>query len=206
MLAVRRGSREAARHALIPGLIALGLALAGCGSASPSVTSVIDLKSPAVEDGVTKPSVRCGWGSIWIPLEWGAVPDDTKELAVYIGRYKYLKEGSRRKPVATFGELVSHIKPSEKRVPANVLPDGASWSNSNPVSCPLNANGDPMLLGIFALDRIQPRSMTSSLATRLTEEALEELSSPSEHPRSPGTLTREAAAVGWLPATYTDVH
>jgi hypothetical protein len=191
-------------RALAPVLIVLALILTACGSSSP-VTSAIDFRSPAVEDGVTQPSTHCGWGSIWVPVEWGDVPADTKELAVYIGRYKYVSEGGSRKLVVPFGELVSHIKPSVRQVPPTVLPDGASWSKVGSVSCPIAANGQRLLIGLFALDRIQERTMTRSLAMQLTQEALKD-PHPTEHPRSPGALTRDAAAASWFTTTYTSPH
>jgi hypothetical protein len=185
------------------GAIALALLLlGGCGGGS-STTATIDLRSPAVKGGVTDPSVRCGWGSIWIPVEWGTVPEGTKELAVYIGRFKYVNEGGRRKLTVPFGELVSHIKPSVRKVPANVLPEGASWSNSSPVSCPVGVNGQRVLLGLLALDQVQERRMTHPLAMRLTEEALKD---EAQQAGSPGTLTSEAIATDWLLATYTGLH
>lgn len=189
------------------GLIAVAMALAGCASSGTSAISAIDLKSPGLQlNGELKPNVRCGWGSIWVPLEWGSVPEDTKELAVYIGRFEYLNKGKERKLVVPFGELVSHIKPSVRRVPANVLPDGASWSNSNPLSCPPQVHGQHVLLGLFALDRIQqPREMTKGLATRLTEEFLKQ-PNRAQRPTAAGTLSRDTLAAGWLTTMYPGVH
>ena len=183
------------------GLIAATLALSGCGGGESSpVTSVIDLKSPGVgADGVIKPTVFCGWGSLWVPLKWGEVPEDTKELAIYIGRFKYVKEGGSRKLVVPFADLVSKFKPTEHQLVANVLPEGVSWSYFG-ANC-LPRKGQNILLEVFALDRVHHRAMKKPLATRLTEEALEH-PHPSEGPRSPGELTSDAAAIGRLIATY----
>jgi phosphatidylethanolamine-binding protein (PEBP) family uncharacterized protein len=185
--------------------VAAALALTSCaGGSSPSVTSVIDLKSPGLQaNGELKPSIRCGWGSLWVPLEWGDVPKDTKELAIYLGRFKDAKEDGKRKVVVHFADLVSKFKPTERRLVANVLPEGVSWSffgfNCVP---PSQGRGQSILLEVFALDRIRKRTMKRNLATRLTEEALAD-PNPTEGPRSPGELTGDAIAVGRLITPYT---
>jgi hypothetical protein len=202
------GFEKPARYAWRLGLIAAVLALTSCGGSgsgsSPPVTSVIDLKSPGLQaNGELKPSTRCGWGSLWVPLEWGKLPEGTKELAIYLGRFKYAKENGKRKVVAHFADLVSGFKPTEHRLVANVLPEGVSWSyfGANCVP-PALGRGQTILLEVFALDRIHRRTMERDLATRLTEEALAD-PNPSEGPRSPGELTGDAVAVGRLITPYT---
>ena len=183
------------------GLIAIALTLPGCGNGSAApVTSAIALKSPGVAaNGVTKPSVFCGYGSLWIPLEWGEVPESTKELAIYLGRFKYVKEGGARKVVVPFADLVGKFKPTEHRLAANVLPEGVSWSYFG-TNC-LPPKGQNILLEVFALDSIKQRTVNQQLATRLTEEALKN-PHPTEGPRSPGKLTSDTAAIGRLIVTY----
>src|SRR5262245_56690365 len=101
------GAKKTGLLAVALGLIAMAiLAVGGCGSTS--VTSVIDLKSEGVQaNGELKPTVRCGYGSLWIPLEWGKVPADTKELAIYLGRFKNVKENGESKVAVQFADLVS---------------------------------------------------------------------------------------------------
>jgi hypothetical protein len=202
-----KGFKKAARHVWTLGLIAAALALASCGSSSsPPVTSVLELESSGVQaNGDLKPSVRCGWGSLWVPLEWGEVPEDTKELAIYLGRFKYAKENGERKAVVQFADLVSKVKPTERQLVANVLPEGVSWSYFGNNCLPKPQKGQRLLLEVFALDRIHHRAMKRSLATRLTEEALAD-PHPSEGPRSPGELTEDATAVGHLITTYAGPH
>jgi hypothetical protein len=207
---MREESSKAAWRAWIPGLIALTavLALAGCGGGSSSpVTSVIDLESPGIEaNGATRPNVHCGWGAIWLPLEWKGVPEGTKELAIYIGRFKYVNEGGTRKLAVPYADLVSEIKPSLRKLPANVFPEGAGWSNIGPTSCPVAKQGQRVVVEVFALDRRQAqRRMKERLAMRLTEEALAD-PHPAVGPRSSGKLTRDAAAVGRLITTYPGPH
>jgi hypothetical protein len=202
---MREGFKKAARYAWGLGLVAAVLALASCGGgSSPPVTSVIDLKSPGLQaNGELKPSTRCGWGSLWVPLEWGKLPEDTKELAIYLGRFKYAKENGKRKVVVHFADLVSKFKPTEHRLAANVLPEGVSWSYFG-FNClpPPRGRGQSILLEVFALDRIHKRAMKRNLATRLTEEALAD-PNPTEGPRSPGELTGDAVAIGRLITPYT---
>lgn len=198
-------SKKAAKVAWGLGLLVAVLALTGCGGSSSPVTSVIDLKSKEVHsDGTLDPSVRCGWGSLWIPLEWGEVPDGTKELAILLGRYQYVKENGKRKAVVKFADLVSKFRPTEHRLVANVLPSGVSWSSFG-INCVTQSKGQHILLEVFALDQIRHRTMNPRLATRLTEEALAD-PHPTEGPRSPGDLTADAAAVGRLFTTFTGPH
>jgi hypothetical protein len=201
----REGYKTAVRHALALAAAAMALGLAGCGGGSTPVTQAIDLKSSGVQaNGELKPSVRCGWGSLWIPLEWGKVPRDTKELAIYLGRFKYAKEGGKRKVDVQFADLVSKLKPTERQLVANVLPAGVSWSYFGN-NCVTNGKGQHVLLAVFALDQIRDRTMKRSLATRLTEEALADPNSAAG-PRSPGELTEDATAIGRLITTYTGPH
>jgi len=202
---LREGTKKLARYAWGPGLVAAALLLASCGGAgSAQVTSVLDLKSPGLQaNGELKRNIRCGWGSLWVPLDWGKLPEDTKELAIYLGRFEETKENGKPKAVVHFADLVSKFKPSEHRLVANVLPEGVSWSyfGSNCLPPP-GGRGQSILLEVFALDRIHQRTMTRNLATRLTEEALAK-PNPTEEPRSAGELTGDAVAVGRLITPYT---
>jgi len=200
------GPKKAVWRSRALGVALVSVALAGCGGGSASVTSAIDLKSPGVQaDGKLKPSVRCGWGSLWVPLEWGDVPGDTKELAIMLGRFKRVHGGGRRKVVVQFADLISKFKPTEHKLVANVLPEGVSWSFFGN-NCVHPQGGQHLLLEVFALDRVRPRKMTRGLATRLTEEALSD-SGSARGSHSPGELTEDAAAVGRLITTnYTGPH
>lgn len=190
------------------GLIGAILVLAGCGGSSPDspALSAIDLESPALQaNGELKPSTRCGWGAIWIPLHWGKVPKKTKELAIYFGRFKFANEHGRHRVVVQYADLVSKFKPSEHRLVANVLPEGISWSNFG-ASCVTAQGGQHLLLEVFALDRIGRRPITRAQATRLTEEALAH-PQPIEGTRPPGRPLQDAIAVGRLITGYTtDPH
>jgi hypothetical protein len=184
------------------GLIAAILLLAGCGGTSSDgpALSAIDIKSPGLQaNGELKPSTRCGWGSLWVPLQWGRVPKNTKELAVYLGRFKYANEHGKRGVVVQFADLVSKFKATEHRLVANVLPEGISWSDFG-TNCVTARRGQHLLLEVFALDRVGPRQITRPQATRLTEEAL---AHPRPGGRPPGKPVQDATAVGRLITGYT---
>jgi len=181
--------------------------LAGCGGGSGQpTTAVLNLESSGVQaNGELTPDTRCGWGSLWVPLEWGAVPEDTKELAILLARFKYVKREGTRKPMVVFSDLVSKFKPTERKLVANVLPEGVSWSYFG-TNCVPGLKGQRLLLAVFALDRVRNRKIDRRLATRLTEEALAD-PNPTDGPRSPGELTADATAVGRLITTnYTGPH
>ncbi|MGE5281259.1 MAG: hypothetical protein ACM3N0_02870 [Chloroflexota bacterium] len=188
--------------------MALALMLASCGGGGNSpVTSVIDLESPGVNvDGTTRANVHCGWGAIWVPLEWTGVPEGTRELAIYIGRFKHVEDGGTRKLAVPYAVLYSQIEPSLRKLAANTEPEGSGWSRIGQVSCPPVAKGQRVLVEVFALDRVQARrEMKRRLATRLTEEALAD-PRPSDGPRSPGKLTADADAIGRLILDYPGPH
>lgn len=185
-------------------LIAASLVLAGCGSAVSGGPTLprIDLESRGLlRNGELKPSTRCGWGAIWVPLHWGEVPENTKELAVYFARFKLANEHGGHGVAVQYADLVSKIKPSEHRLVANVLPEGISWSNFG-ASCVTAQGGQHLLLEVFALDRIGQRRITRAQATRLAEEALAH-PQPTEGTRPPGRPLQGATAVGRLITRYT---
>lgn len=183
------------------GLVVAALA-AGCGSGD-SGTSTIALKSVAVApNGAIRHNFDCGRGSLWLPLEWKSLPTDTKELAVFISRYRFEAKRGKREVVVPFGDLISRIKPSTHHVVANVLPQGASWSAFGQVSCPPVREGQHIVLELFALNHVRYRDLGPRLATRLTEEALAARGESDEKKRSSGLLMEDAVGVGRILATY----
>jgi hypothetical protein len=202
---MHRALRKSPAGAWGLGLLVALLILGGCGGGSGAAeTAQIDLKSPAVSaDGIIKPSVTCGLGALWLPLRWGAAPAETKELAVYLGRFEYKRVDGRRKLVIPYADLVYHIKPSVHEIAANTLPKKVSWSNFGNFSCPPAKRDQTDLQALFALDRTRhQRTLTRELATRLTEEALRAKGKSSAGPRPPGSLTEDAAGIGRFIATY----
>jgi len=142
---------------------------------------------------------------MWLDFKWSKPPDETKELALYFARFKYVNGKHGRKPYLTYADLFSGVKPSLRELPANEVPEGASWSYIGK-SCPEQRSGQVLIAQIFALDRAAaPRQMERPLATRLAEEALAE-PDPHEGPRPAGDLTRDALAVGRLSALDGPPH
>jgi len=200
---MREESSKGMRCAWALALIAAAFALGSCGSGGdPPATSVIKLTSPDIgSNGATKPGIQCGYGPIWITLEWGEVPKGAKELAIYYSRFKYVKDGNERKPVLTYADLLNNIDPSLRRMTANTLPPGVNWSSFGDSCKTQQITGERLLAQVFALEHAKaPREMGRELATQLTEEALAD-PNPQEGPRSPGKLTGEMTAVGRLFAT-----
>ena len=186
-------------------LLALVSVLNGCGSSDASTAAgggrSIRFESSAVRaDGVIDPSTRCGSGSLWLPLKWGAVPPGTKELAVYIGRFKYEKVHGNLKLVVPFADLVYHIKPSRRGNAANTIPEEAAWSFFGDLSCPPVRKGQSILQQVFAFDHPRyRRELTQAKATQLTEEALGAKQSTST---PPAPLGDDLIGVGRFVATY----
>ena len=184
----------------VVGLLAAAFAI-GCGSA-PSGTTAISFKSPAVDaNGEIRGNVNCGWGSLWLPLEWGPVPPGTEELAIYIGLFRHETINGARKLVVSFGEIISNLDPALRRNRVNTLPNGAAPSYVGR-SCPPVRSGQRVLQEIFALDRVERyRPMNMRLARRLTEEALRSEGIDPDS-RSAGPLTEDAVGIGRFIAIY----
>jgi phosphatidylethanolamine-binding protein (PEBP) family uncharacterized protein len=86
----------------------LAVALAGCGSGGASSTTSagpsIAFTSPALTPGKVIPArFKCNIRTAWLPLEWGALPAHTQELALYIISFNTPK-------LATGGTAKAEIK------------------------------------------------------------------------------------------------
>jgi hypothetical protein len=184
----------------ITGLLG-ALFIASCGNSSPGTTK-ISFRSAAVKaNGKIRASVSCGAGSLWLPLEWGPTPRDTKELAIYIGLFSYKNVKGIKRLEVSFGEIISGVKPTLRRNRADTLPEGVTWSKFGE-SCPQDKRGLRVLQELFAFDRAQAsRKMDRHLATRLTEEALRNEGIDPDS-RSPGPLTEDAVGIGRFTAVY----
>jgi phosphatidylethanolamine-binding protein (PEBP) family uncharacterized protein len=186
------------------GALVVASILVGCGQPSPD-RSTIRFESPAVRaNGVISPDFRCGGGSIWLPLEWGPVPPDTKELVVYLGRFvRPTGTGSRRLRVP-FGILITNIDPSTRGIPTNTLPPESvplTYRTFN--SCPPARKGQNVLLQLFALERpLQaPASPSSVSMIHLTEAALG-IDRSVATPEWVAELTEESLASSRFTTTY----
>jgi len=180
--------------------LAVAILLVVCGQGS-SDSSTIRLKSPAVEaDGLISAHYRCGAGTIWLPLRWGAIPSDTKELALYFGQFKREPAKGHRVNVL-FGALIPNINPIEHEIPVNTLPPGAGFTYYKPFhSCTQTREGQRILVELFALPRKGQgayESLKEGFLARLTEEAL-----GMRRNEPPTSLGADALAVGKFIATY----
>jgi phosphatidylethanolamine-binding protein (PEBP) family uncharacterized protein len=156
---------------------AVVLLICGCGQGSTaSIAPTIHLESPAVgADGVISPRVRCGAGTIWLPLKWGSPPSGTKELVLYFGWFKQGTETGGKGLLVPFGAVVREIRPSLRGIAANTLPEGSEYSYFTVNNCQPQRKGQSYLVELFALDHPQsavPEPLTRRFVTGITEEAL----------------------------------
>lgn len=193
------------RARLVVALV-LGALLTGCGQGSPE-SSRIQFGSPAVgANGVISPRYRCGAGTIWLPLRWGSVPEDARELVLYLGRFEAKSGGGKGKGFEVpFGVFMTGIKPSLRSIEANTFPPGLvplAFHTSN--SCPSQGKRRNLLVELFALDQpgqVAPQSLGASFVTRLTEDALG-VPEPAAKSALAEKLIENAQAVGVFTATY----
>jgi hypothetical protein len=186
------------------GLILLaGLLLAGCGDQSPAETSsTIRFFSPAVRsDGVIAPRYECGGGSIWLPLRWGPVPPETKELVLYFGRYARAKGKSERALKVPFGILVTKLDPSRRGV--NALPlEAEPTLIHRPFQSCKDRRGQNILLELFALKHPLPVPEAKTDTVLDLTEAVLGYESGGKDPKWVRELTEGALASGQIKATY----
>lgn len=101
------------------------LALAGCASSGASVNreTLVTLKSAAVVGRSLPALYTCDGKNIPPPLEWGAVPADTRELALFLVGYTPVP--STREYSVAVDWAVSGLNPALHRLAAGQLPRGA---------------------------------------------------------------------------------
>ncbi len=122
--------RRAAK-AMSGAVITLALVVGGCGSSAVSSNPKpikIPFKSPALV-GESLPAVYgCDGKDIAPPLEWGAVPSTTKELALFVlGLKPNPTTGKNARPGYSFSVnwALSGINPSLHKLAAGEIPHGA---------------------------------------------------------------------------------
>jgi phosphatidylethanolamine-binding protein (PEBP) family uncharacterized protein len=88
------------------------------------------IKSPALSL-VTRPlkhipdRYRCRAGRIWFPLEWGEVPEETREIAVGITVNKILRRQAAFASELSDEWIIGNLDPSRRRLLVGPLPTGA---------------------------------------------------------------------------------
>ena len=184
-------------------LAALGAwALGGCGDASSEKTT-IQLSSPAVgRDGVVSPQVRCGEGTIWIPLKWGDLPKGTEEAVIYFGRF-VADEAESKSVRVPFGALFTKVDLALHGNPANQYPAGSTPDYFGRINCPPARRGQHFVVALFALDspRLLPEPPDANFVTRLTEQLIG-IDTPATSSPSAVGLISKALAIGSFTATY----
>ncbi len=106
------------------GPLALALALAGCGGAASAPTATnIAFDSPAIT-GTSIPALyTCDGKNVAPPLEWGAVPSSTRELAVLVLGLTPTSSGGSSVSIEW---AVAGVNPALHRLAAGELPPGAN--------------------------------------------------------------------------------
>jgi phosphatidylethanolamine-binding protein (PEBP) family uncharacterized protein len=115
---MRRG-----RGTIAAAVLACALAPAGCGGSSANDIAKIQFTSPVIPNGTIPALYTCDGRNISPPLEWGAVPPGTGELAVFLLGFTPNPTGNRYK--ATMEWAVSGLSPALHRLNPGKLPPGA---------------------------------------------------------------------------------
>lgn len=121
---------RAATKAIPVAMLLSALALAGCsGSSSSAPTDIkIPFKSPAVVKGALPALYTCDGKDISPPLEWGAVPSATKELAFFIlGLKPNPTTGKNARPgyAISVEWALAGINPALHKLAAGEIPPGS---------------------------------------------------------------------------------
>lgn len=99
------------------------LALAGCSDSSAPASITIPFKSPAIVNTSLPATYTCDGKNIAPPVEWGAVPSTTRELALFVlGLTPNRSKGGYS---TTIEWSVAGVNPSLHALGAGKLPPGA---------------------------------------------------------------------------------
>jgi len=184
-------------------LTVLSFALVGCGEDSPA-RAEIKFWSPGVQaNGLVAPNVQCGGGTVWLPLKWGSVPEGTKELVVYFGRFARPDPEQPTKLEIPFGSAFPEVDLGVHGSAANAYPGGASPHYYRLTNCVPNRNGQKYIAALFALDEAShvPEPLNLAFSKRITEEALGVESPATESPPAEELLDSTLASSSFT-ATY----
>jgi hypothetical protein len=169
--------------------------LVGCGSTSAPVATKqrIAFVSPAIihTKGLIPTRYRCDENKIWLPLRWGALPANTKEIVIYVARFgpPRIAPGSAPTAALLAQQLIVGLKPTIHKLSVGKLPHGALIGSyeegiKRESICPKRGSGQGILFGLYALPSSQNLSKGSQSANLL------------------GKLRSEAVAVGTFTANF----
>jgi phosphatidylethanolamine-binding protein (PEBP) family uncharacterized protein len=144
---------------LIPCTVLLGalaLALAGCGSSGTTPAKIVPIpfRSRALVSSALPALYTCDGKDVPPPLEWGAVPSGTRELALLIiGLTPALVSNSYSLSIEW---AVAGIDPGLHRLPAGKLPAGAHLGSTTAgktsyVICPKRGKQELYQFTIYAV-------------------------------------------------------
>jgi phosphatidylethanolamine-binding protein (PEBP) family uncharacterized protein len=141
--------------AILGTMLVWGLGLAGCGSSAPSATSVAAVTFQSAFVGESIPALyTCDGKNIHPPLEWGAVPAGTSQLALFI--LGLTPSPSTNRYTASIEWAVAGVNPGLHRLAAGQLPPGArvgvnSEGKRRYSICPKTGNGERYQFELYAL-------------------------------------------------------
>jgi phosphatidylethanolamine-binding protein (PEBP) family uncharacterized protein len=187
----------------VPGaILLLALALGGCGgsgsnSSSTSAFGTIPFQSPAISSATipaTMPArYTCDGKDVSPPLEWGAVPSGTKELAIYLINLTASSAAAGTPFTAEWA--IAGVNPSLHKIAAGEVPPGAHvGTNGNGGThyslCPKKGESRTYQFAIYSL-----RPSVTPGAGFLDASLLREIAS--------GPSPTSATAGGAIRVTYT---
>jgi phosphatidylethanolamine-binding protein (PEBP) family uncharacterized protein len=168
--------------------VLLAVAVAGCGSTAATSSTAekkprIAFQSSAVNrKGRIPGSFKCSESKVWIPMRWGALPADTKELILYVARFgsPTSNPGGTASAALLSQELIIGLKPTLHGLSVGNLPHGAligtyEIGNKHVSIGPKKGSSEGVLFGLYALDhqqKISKGSQNGALLNRLRSEAV----------------------------------
>jgi phosphatidylethanolamine-binding protein (PEBP) family uncharacterized protein len=175
------------RHLSVVSVVLLAIAVTGCGSSTTGTTTenkaTIAFESPVVNTkGFIPAGFKCNAAKVWIPMRWGALPADTKELVIYVARFGVPQRtvGGTARASLLAQELIIGLKPTLHGLPVGKLPHGAligiyEIGNKRASVCPAKGSAQGILFGLYALNHRQEISkgaQSGSLLNKLRSEAV----------------------------------
>jgi len=177
------------RHLTTASVALLAVAVAGCGSTTTTSTALerkprIAFQSPVVSTrGAIPATFKCSENRIWIPLRWGTLPTNTKELVIYIARFGRPESapGGTARAALIAQELIIGLKPTLHGLAVGKLPHGAligtyEIGNKRASICPVKGSSqEGVVFGLYALahhQQISKGSQSGGLLNKLRAEAV----------------------------------
>jgi phosphatidylethanolamine-binding protein (PEBP) family uncharacterized protein len=175
------------RRLSVAGAVLLAAAVGGCGSSTTGTTAenkgTIAFVSPVVSTkGFIPASYKCNAAKVWIPMRWGSLPADTKELVMYVARFAAPQKtgGGISRASLLAQELIVGLKPTLHGLSVGKLPHGAligvfEIGKKRASICPPRGSSQGVLFGLYALDHRQEigkGSQGGNLLNKLRSEAV----------------------------------